>query len=65
MSQTKTQSDANKILMATYGWPEEIQKSPEPCNPMETEPEQEQGHDGIVAIYLDQHTKWITGYPLE
>ena len=61
----QTTGDANSELIKSFGWPEEIQKFPEPCNPMEMEPEQEQGHDGIVAIYLDQHTKWITGYPLD
>ena len=64
MSQAKSQRDANRILMATFGWPEEIQDTPIIAALPKEEPEQEQAKDGMIAIYQDQHSRWITGYPL-
>lgn len=65
MSQAKSQRDANRILMATFGWPEEIQENPIIAEPPKEEPRQEQGEDGLMAIYEEPiREAWITGYPL-
>jgi hypothetical protein len=50
--------------MRAFNWPDEIQEEPLIAVPPKEEPEQKQGDDGLVAIYHDQHSQWITGYPI-
>lgn len=68
-SNESIQADANKILMATYGWPEEIQEHPDNVlNPNvdvpepDQEPEQETGN--LCALFYDQHSYWVCGKPV-
>ena len=70
MSRKETvQIDANKILMSTYAWPEEIQANPDTVlNPdvdvPEPDEEPQQESEKLCAVYYDQHTYWICGDPV-
>ena len=54
--------DSNQVLMATYGWPEEIENNPFIAAPPKEEPNQEISGN-LCAIFHDEDETWICGNP--